>query len=931
MEIEAVPPAGAEPTEQFVHITRADLENTTLSPGTPQSSNLQNATNSSSISHTSPTIFGLAPNYTSNHQPSPPLNILYIKVKEAVGLTKRSALSTPSSFTRISIISSTTGDSLGNLANTQIVKKTLNPVWNKEFLFRCQFTTNQTHQHKLLFEVLDEKPLKAHCFGQIAIPLTPNLANGQQIQFSRDLLPKDPTKPKKQRGRLSVELQVKEVAVPNNVTSRNPSGESSTGSTNLAYSNTTPVNQPTPNQPTSNQPTSNQPTAAATTPGLDEPLPDGWDKRKTQSGRVYYINHSQKTTQWEHPVNGVKDQRNRSRSTTGTSPAPGTSKNSNTSQTDLNTTNQVSSLYARRGQTVARPQSESVMHGVNEPASVDTGTGDAVFPTEENPGRISGASTGESSGNIKTTPGLPNGWEARKQDKSGKTYYVDHINKKTCWDHPGAQQSKANEGLPDCWEMRTTPSGKRFFIDHKSKKTTWQDPRLNKAKPVNRKSETSEVNFLDSQQVLGPLPSGWERKVNEKDGREFFVDHNTRVTQWEDPRLSAAFQAGPVMEYRRDFQQKVTFFRHQLRKLHTGSGTPNRCELKVRRRNIFEDSMTGIMMRKDPQNLRAKLWIDFEGEKGLDYGGVAREWFYLLSKEMFNPYYGLFEYSANDQYTLQINPNSGTFQEDHLKCYRFIGRVAGMAVFHGKLLDAFFIRPFYKMMLEKEITIRDMEAVDPEYYNSLDYIRRNDPEPLALTFSVDDEILGTQNLIENGSEVDVTEENKADYIEKIIDWRFKSRITKQMESFMKGFTEIVSANQIQIFDAQEMELLMCGYPDVDIQDWKKNTLYKGDFNQNSPAIQWFWKAVLLMDSESRIRLLQFVTGTSRVPMNGFTELQGSNGPQKFTIECWGTKDKLPRAHTCFNRLDLPPYESFEQLSKKLKMAIESSEGFEGVD
>ena len=177
--------------------------------------------------------------------------------------------------------------------------------------------------------------------------------------------------------------------------------------------------------------------------------------------------------------------------------------------------------------------------------------------------------------------------------------------------------------------MSTTSFGKRFFIDQKSKKTTWQDPRLNKAKPVNRKSETSEVNFLDSQQVLGPLPSGWERKVNEKDGREFFVDHNTRVTQWEDPRLSAAFQAGPVMEYRRDFQQKVTFFRHQLRKLHTGSGTPNRCELKVRRRNIFEDSMTGIMMRKDPQNLRAKLWIDFEGEKGLDYGGVAREWFYL--------------------------------------------------------------------------------------------------------------------------------------------------------------------------------------------------------------------------------------------------------------------------------------------------------------
>ena len=100
---------------------------------------------------------------------------------------------------------------------------------------------------------------------------------------------------------------------------------------------------------------------------------------------------------------------------------------------------------------------------------------------------------------------------------------------------------------------------------------------------------------------------------------------------------------------------------------------------------------------------------------------------------------------------------------------------------------------------------------------------------------------------------------------------------------MKGFQEVVPHNLICIFDAQELELLMCGYADVDIQDWKRNTLYKGGYDMVVPVIQWFWKAVLLMDSESRIRLLQFVTGTSRVPMNGFAELQGSNGPQKFTI------------------------------------------------
>lgn len=66
-------------------------------------------------------------------------------------------------------------------------------------------------------------------------------------------------------------------------------------------------------------------------------------------------------------------------------------------------------------------------------------------------------------------------------------------------------------------------------------------------------------------------------------------------------------------------------------------------------------------------------------------------------------------------------------------------------------------------------------------------------------------------------------------------------------------------------------------------------------------------------------------------MNGFAELYGSNGPQSFTVEQWGTPEKLPRAHTCFNRLDLPPYESFEELWDKLQMAIENTQGFDGVD
>ncbi|XP_068430629.1 E3 ubiquitin-protein ligase NEDD4-like isoform X5 [Clinocottus analis] len=489
---------------------------------------------------------------------------------------------------------------------------------------------------------------------------------------------------------------------------------------------------------------------------------------------------------------------------------------------------------------------------------------------------------------------------------------------------PKTQQSF----LPPGWEMRIAPNGRPFFIDHNSKVTTWEDPRLKY--PVHMRNKTS----IEPGE-LGPLPNlpeepGWEERVH-SDGRTFYIDHNTKNTQWEDPRLQSPAITGPAVPYSREFKQKYDYFRKKLKK---PADIPNRFEMKLHRNNIFEESYRRIMSLKRPDVLKARLWIEFESEKGLDYGGVAREWFFLLSKEMFNPYYGLFEYSATDNYTLQINPNSGLCNEDHLSYFKFIGRVAGMAVFHGKLLDGFFIRPFYKMMLGKQISLKDMESVDSEYYNSLKWILENDPTELDLRFCIDEDNFGQTYQVDlkpSGSDMVVTNENKKEYIDLVIQWRFVNRVQKQMNAFLEGFTELIIIDLIKIFDENELELLMCGLGDVDVNDWRQHTVYKNGYCPNHPVIQWFWKVVLLMDAEKRIRLLQFVTGTSRVPMNGFAELYGSNGPQLFTIEQWGTPEKLPRAHTCFNRLDLPTYDTFEDLREKLLMAVENAQGFEGVD
>uniref|UniRef100_A0A672Z9F0 HECT-type E3 ubiquitin transferase n=1 Tax=Sphaeramia orbicularis TaxID=375764 RepID=A0A672Z9F0_9TELE len=507
-------------------------------------------------------------------------------------------------------------------------------------------------------------------------------------------------------------------------------------------------------------------------------------------------------------------------------------------------------------------------------------------------------------------PALPPGWEER-QDNLGRTYYVNHESRTTQWQRP------------------TMHKGRRYYINHNTRTTTWirplvqDDPRLRI--PVHMRRRPS----LDPSD-LGPLPPGWEERVH-TDGRVFYIDHNTRTTQWDDPRLQNSAITGPAVPYSRDYKQKYDYFRKKLKK---PADIPNRFEMKLRRNAVLEDSYRRILSVKRPDLLKARLWVEFEGEKGLDYGGVAREWFFLMSKEMFNPYYGLFEYSATDNYTLQINPNSGLCNEDHLSYFKFIGRVAGMAVYHGKLLDAFFIRPFYKMMLQKSIHLQDMESVDSEYFNSLMWILENDPTDLDLRFTIDEELFGQTHQHElkpGGTEIVVTNENKKEYIHLVIQWRFVNRIQKQMTAFKEGFFELIPQDLIKIFDENELELLMCGLGDVDVNDWRENTKYKNGYCPNHAVIQWFWKTVLLMDAEKRIRLLQFVTGTSRVPMNGFAELYGSNGPQLFTIEQWGTRDKLPRAHTCFNRLDLPPYESFEELREKLHIAIENAQGFDGVD
>uniref|UniRef100_A0A8C0JE57 E3 ubiquitin-protein ligase n=1 Tax=Chelonoidis abingdonii TaxID=106734 RepID=A0A8C0JE57_CHEAB len=534
------------------------------------------------------------------------------------------------------------------------------------------------------------------------------------------------------------------------------------------------------------------------------------------------------------------------------------------------------------------------------------------------------------------------GWEKRV-DPRGRYYYVDHNTRTTTWQRPTAEyvrnyeqwQTQRNQlqgamqqfsqrflyqssGAPSDndplgplapgWEKRQD-NGRVYYVNHNTRTTQWEDPRT-------------------QGMIQEPaLPPGWEMKYT-SEGVRYFVDHNTRTTTFKDPRPgfeSGNKQGGSPGAYDRSFRWKY----HQFRFLCHSNALPSHVKISVSRQTLFEDSFQQIMNMK-PYDLRRRLYILMRGEEGLDYGGIAREWFFLLSHEVLNPMYCLFEYAGKNNYCLQINPAS-SINPDHLTYFRFIGRFIAMALYHGKFIDTGFTLPFYKRMLNKRPTLKDLESIDPEFYNSIVWIKENSLEEcgLELYFIQDMEILGkvtTHELKEGGESIRVTEENKEEYIMLLTDWRFTRGVEEQTKAFLDGFNEVAPLEWLRYFDEKELELMLCGMQEMDISDWQKNTIYR-HYTKNSKQIQWFWQVIKEMDNEKRIRLLQFVTGTCRLPVGGFAELFGSNGPQKFCIDKVGKETWLPRSHTCFNRLDLPPYKSYEQLKEKLLYAIEETEGF----
>ena len=232
---------------------------------------------------------------------------------------------------------------------------------------------------------------------------------------------------------------------------------------------------------------------------------------------------------------------------------------------------------------------------------------------------------------------------------------------------------------------------------------------------------------------------------------------------------------------------------------------------------------------------------------------------------------------------------------DHLIYFRFLGRIMGRALLDRQLIHGHLVRSLYKHILGWPITFDDLAAQDEEYSNSLRALWEMDDDTLdslCLDFTVTEELFGARQVIDlvpNGANIDVTRGNLVDYLEANLRYHMLERTRLQLTELLLGFFDVVPEPVLTVFDSHELELILCGLPTIDMDDWEANTKYAGRFKEQGVKhymMKWFWEIVRDdFDAELKARLLQFVTGTSGVPSRGFSVLQGNDGNiKKFCLQ-----------------------------------------------
>ncbi|MGH0164434.1 UNVERIFIED_CONTAM: hypothetical protein FKN15_061376 [Acipenser sinensis] len=294
--------------------------------------------------------------------------------------------------------------------------------------------------------------------------------------------------------------------------------------------------------------------------------------------------------------------------------------------------------------------------------------------------------------------------------------------------------------------------------------------------------------------------------------------------------------------------------------------------LHVRRVSLVSDTLRELSICSDV-DLKKPLKVIFDGEEAVDAGGLTKEFFLLLLKELLDPVYGMF--------TQYKESNLLWFSD---KCFvehnwfHLIGITCGLAIYNSTVVDLQFPLALYKKLLGVPPTLVDLKELSPT-------------------------------------------EGRQEFVEAYLNYVFNKSIEELYLAFSSGFLKVCGGKVLSLFQPSELMAMVVGNNNYNWDEMEKNAVYKGEYSASHPTVKIFWEVFHGFQLEKKKQFLLFLTGSDRIPIYGMESLQIVIQPTS------AGEQYLPVAHTCYNLLDLPKYQTKEILRRRLTQAIEQYEGF----
>ncbi|EAS04166.2 HECT domain ubiquitin transferase (macronuclear) [Tetrahymena thermophila SB210] len=361
-------------------------------------------------------------------------------------------------------------------------------------------------------------------------------------------------------------------------------------------------------------------------------------------------------------------------------------------------------------------------------------------------------------------------------------------------------------------------------------------------------------------------------------------------------------------------------------------------QINIFRDNIWTSTVEEMKEYTTDEWLRAVFSIKFKSkvgdhiidEIGIDAGGLKNHWISKVVEQTFLNNKELFTFTPNQ---MSVYPNKDAISKKALEQIELLGKFVGKSMMEDWSLMLSFAPFFIKSVLKRDLSIGDFYSYDFNSAQQHQWLLENDINglDLGITFSYISYSNGASKVIElknDGQNIEVNDQNKKEYIQLYCKAKMQDEIALQTQYFQKGLFSIIPEDALEALEPDDFISFYQGVQEIDIQYLKKKMKYEG-FKSTDKIIEWFWEILKDWDNVQKKKFLSALTEIPGIPVGGYPVRDVSTGNVKqLTISFLNCNpESLPVWHTCFFRVDIPKYNSKEQMKQKIEQSINLSCGF----